>query len=373
MNSGIKQANIGTAIHYAHTHVETERFLLSQLAGQNLLAYGTSLEEFRSRTGLADFYWETTFYQHPYHRRSLAEAMADAEGYVIFMHGWDGSHRIWEEMPVKLAVKNKKLICFNLDVNGFGQSPFIAEMPALEQCSPAGLMRTVDYWLTAIKLWPTPAYGQRPFFLFVGHSMSGAALFYKNVTNWQNEKYGFYALAPALFCNDTQKRAFFKAFGLMGTKLPQSINAIKNAMAPHVIELLGSGASQAVKDEHLRVYNHTSFGTISQVLYAMGAAVTKPNRSDWSRFRVALGHRDRVVNVNNMLDLLEELNFNANQIRVMLGDHYFFSYDPGSPVSHQRNQKILLGQLLEFCTQLAHEPTAKITSMISSTFLRQSA
>jgi hypothetical protein len=144
-------------------------------------------------------------------------------------------------------------------------------------------------------------------------------------------------------------------------------------MAPHVIELLGSGASQAVKDEHLRVYNHTSFGTVSQVLHAMGAAVANPSRSDWSHFRVALGHRDRLVNVNNMLDLLEELNFNANQIRVMLGDHYFFSYDPASPLSHQRNQKILLKELLEFCTQLAQEPRAKITSMVAPPFLRQSA
>jgi len=74
-----------------------------------------------------------------------------------------------------------------------------------------------------------------------------------------------------------------------------------------------------------------------------------------------------------MLDLLEELNFNTNQIRVMLGDHYFFSYGPGSPISHQRNQKILLKDLLEFSNQLAQEPRARVTSLVSPTLLRQSA
>ena len=354
MLSSIKQTKISTAIHYARTHAETESFLLSDLARDTLLAHDVTLESFQQATGLANFYWETTYYQHPYHRRSLQQALAEAEGYLFFMHGWTGSRRIWEKLPIQLAVKNKRLVCFNLDVNGFGNSPFLEETPSAEQCSPAALISAVDHWLRAINLWPAQsAHETQPFYLFIGHSMSGAALFFKDITGWENENYGFYALAPALFCNDSQRRAFFKTMGLVGVNLPPSLNAIKNSLAPHVIEILGNGASPVVKNEHLRIYSQTTFGTIAQVIYALGVSADMPHRTDWSRFRVALGHKDKIVNLANTLDLLEELNFTSDQVKVMLGDHYFFSFGEDSPASHGQNRQCLIDDIQLFCRQLA--------------------
>lgn len=356
MLSSIKQTKISTAIHYAHTHAETESFLLSELVHNKLLAQNVTLESFQQETGLADFYWETAYYQHPYHRRTLSQALAEAEGYVFFLHGWTGSHRIWEKLPIQLAVKNKQLVCFNLDVNGFGDSPFLAETPTPDQCSPSALITAVDHWLRAIHLWPDPSANEtQPFYLFVGHSMSGAAFFYKDITGWEHSNYGFYALAPALFCNDSQRRAFFKTMGLVGVNLPPSLNTIKNSLAPHVIEILGNGANPTVKNEHLRIYSQTSFGTIAQVIYALGVSVDMPHRTDWSHFRVALGHKDKIVNLANILDLLEELDFTSDQVKVMLGDHYFFSFGEDSPASHQQNRQFLIDDILLFCQQLAQK------------------
>jgi hypothetical protein len=70
---------------------------------------------------------------------------------------------------------------------------------------------------------------------------------------------------------------------------------------------------------------------------------------------VALGERDRLVRVENMLDLLAEFGLGADQIRVAAGDHYFFSYGDGSPPAHYENRKAVLEDLLAFCRCLAEE------------------
>jgi pimeloyl-ACP methyl ester carboxylesterase len=357
MAKTIKQAKISTAIHYTHDFVVVECFHLSSLAKQYALANSTSLDGFHEQTGLADLYWQALYYRFPGQKKTLFQALAEADGFLFFMHGWDGSHRIWEDLPLRLTAKHRNIVCFNLDVNGFGLSPFRQETPSAEQCTPAALMSAVEYWLRAVDLWPTPYREQKPFYLFVGHSMSGAATFYKDVSRWQNEAYGFYALAPALFCNDVQRQAFYKTVGL-GIRLP-SFTTVKDALAPHMIDVLGTGASPVVKNEHLRVYNQTPFGTIAQTLYVLGMATEPPDRADWSRFRIALGHRDRVVGLNHMLDLLEELNFPPDQIRISLGDHYFFSYGSGSPPSHKRNRRMILDDLLELCYRLGEEASVK--------------
>jgi pimeloyl-ACP methyl ester carboxylesterase len=371
MAGTISQTKISTAIRYAHENVVTESFQLSNLAGKYSLANAATLEEFQERTGLADLYWQAMYYQFPGQRKNLAEALAEVEGFVFFMHGWDGSHRIWENLPLRLTAKHKRIACFNFDVNGFGLSPFTCETPSADQCNPAALMATLEYWLKAVNLWPAPYRRQKPFYLFVGHSMSGAATFYKDITHWQDESYGFYALAPALFCNDVQRQAFYRALGV-GIRLP-SFTALKDALAPRLIDLLGAGASPAVKNEHLRIYNETSFGTIAQTLYVLGRATPPPQRSDWPRFKIALGHRDRMVGLNNMLDLLEELSFQPDQIRVYFGDHYFFSYGPGSPPSHHKNQETIFADLLAMCRQLAEEAAEKEKRQEHSTIFNRNS
>ncbi len=356
----MKQARIPTAIHYTQQDVVTESFHFSELARQRQLANPEALEKLRQQTGLADLYWKAMYYQFPGQTKTLAQVLAEVEGYVFFLHGWDGSNRIWENLPVRLTARHKKIVAFNLDVNGFGQSPFLNDTPSAEQCCPAALMAAVEHWLAAINLWPATRREQKPFYLFVGHSMGGAALFYKEETGWRNEIYSYYALAPALLCNDTQRQNFYKTLGT-GIRLP-SFTAVKNALAPHIIDVLGAGASPEVKQEHLRVYHQTSFGTLAQTFYALGATADKPQRQDWSHFKVVLGHRDRLVGLDNMLDLLDELRFKPGQIKVALGSHYFFSHGADSPPSHKENREMVLEDLLALCRELGE--TARGTAPV---------
>jgi len=347
MSRIIDQTRISAAIYYSLENITIEPFYLSRQVEQNLL------EEFQVQTGLADLHWETIYFQFPDRERTISQTLAEADGYVFFMHGWCGSHRIWESLPFQLATKHKHVVCFNLDVNGFGESPFLNDTPYEKQCSPAALMTAVEHWLRITNLYPAPNRKRRPFYLFVGHSMGGAATFYKDVTGWEDEVYGFYALAPALLCKDTQQQAAFKTVGL-GIRLP-SFTAVKNALALHIIDIFGGGASDDVKNEHLRIYNQTPFGTLAQTLYVLGTIHSPPKRTDWSRYKVALGRKDRAIRVHQMLNLLKELNFPPDQIRVMSGDHYFFSYGPESPPSHKPNRQVILDDLLSFCRQLGEE------------------
>ena len=345
----IKQARISTALYYSLENIAIEPFYLSGQVKWELL------KEFQEQTGLADLHWEAIHFHFPRQERTISQALAEADGYVFFMHGWSGSHRIWEKLPLQLTAKHKQIVCFNLDVNGFGESPFLRDTPHERQCSPAALMAAVEYWLTAINLWPIRNRKRKPFYLFVGHSMGGAATFFKDVTGWEDEAYGFYALAPALLCNDAQRQVFFKTLGL-SIGFP-SFTTVKDALAPHIIDVLGTGASSDVKNEHLRTYNQTPFGTLAQTLYVLGTTGGPPKRTDWSRYKVALGDKDRVVGTDQMLNLLKELDFPPDQIRVTHGDHYFFSYDSESPPDHKTNRQVILDDLLSFCRQLSKETT----------------
>lgn len=349
-----KQANIRTAVHYTQENVITERCYLSHMARSHGLAGSITLDRFRRQTGLADLYWHALYFKVPGRDDDFRAYLADVDGFVFFMHGWTGSHRIWENLPVKLTGKHKNILVFNLDVNGFGQSPFLNSTPSAEQCSPPALMKSIELWLEAIGLWP-PLVNRtrRPFYLFVGHSMSGAALFFKDTTGWANQPYALYALAPALFHNDAQRKAFFKTMGV-SIGLP-SFNTVKDALASRVIDLFGPGASPQVKNEHLRIYNQTPFGTLAQTLYLLGVTTDPPRRRDWHRFRVALGHKDRIVGMDNVLELLQGFNFKPSQIRLMQGDHYFFSYGEDSPPQHQANQKTIFNDLLRLCYELTRE------------------
>ncbi|HEX9922316.1 MAG TPA: alpha/beta hydrolase, partial [Anaerolineae bacterium] len=269
---------------------------------QRLLADPAALEKLQQKTGLADLYWQALYYKSDDPDSTLAGAINEVDGYVFFLHGWSGSHRIWENLPIELTARSRRIVCFNLDVNGFGLSPFLKDPPDADRCSPKALMAAVEHWLAAIHLWPSVRPGPKPFYLFVGHSMSGAALFYKEETGWRNEAYGLYALAPALLHNDVQRQHFYKTLGL-GIRLP-SFSMVKNALAPRVIDILGTGASAEVKSDHLRVFSKTPFGTIARTAYAMGSLATRPRRFDWDRFRVALGDADRLVGLNTMRELL---------------------------------------------------------------------
>lgn len=345
-----------TEAHAAQPNIIKETFQLSALAAANRLADPQALAKFRQHTGLADFYWQVLYDRSKGEHETLSQALNQAEGYVVFLHGWDGSHRIWEDLPLRLLLAQRKIVCLIPDVNGFGNSPFIAETPEDRLCCPTGMMAAIEQWLAIIGLWPAVGRTSRPYYLFVGHSMGGAAIFYKEEAGWRDEIYSMYALSPALLCNDALYQRFYKGLGL-GISIP-TFSFLKRKLAPRVIEFLGSGASNAVKDEHIRVFESTSFGTLAQTIYAMGALAVKPERTDWPRFQVALGNRDRLVNLNSMLDLLEILDIRAHQIRLALGDHYFFSHDYQSPHSHKHNREAVFQDLLLCCQRLQQEAQA---------------
>lgn len=304
--------------------------------------------QFKEATELADFAWRVV-----YNRRSWGgplarrEILRRAQGFVVFIHGWDGSGEIWENLPAMVCQRNPRLVAFVLDVNGFGGSPFIeAEMPRVAQCNPEGCMRAVEKWIETMRLRGRA--GMKRVFTFVGHSMGGAALFYMDDRKWPENGYARCAVAPALLCNDTLRQGFYIGLGLgIGVGLQYALLAkLKEKLAPWLIKELIGGASEAVKAEHLRIFEKTSKGTLAQTFYALGQA-GKPPQRQWKNFRVILGHKDRLVGVAPMLNLLEDLGFRSENIRVVLGDHYLFSAGLKTRRSHGENRDILLDEILQ--------------------------
>lgn len=305
--------------------------------------------QFKKATGLADFAWRVV-----YNRRSWGgpiagkEILGRAQGFVVFIHGWDGSGEIWERLPAMVCRKNHRLVAFVLDVNGFGGSPFIeAEMPKVAQCHPEACMRAVEKWIETMRLKGRE--GTKRTFTFVGHSMGGAALFYMNDKDWAEDRQARCAVAPALLCNDALRQGFYVSLGVsIGAGLQYSLlDRLKERLAPWLIKEMISGASEAVKAEHLRIFGKTSKGTLAQTFFALGQAEEPHRRRRWKNFRVILGHKDRLVGVAPMLNLLEDLGFRNENIRVVLGDHYLFSPALKTRRGHGENRDILVEEILQ--------------------------
>jgi pimeloyl-ACP methyl ester carboxylesterase len=325
-------------------NVYTKPFLLSKIA-----SYLPNFAKFQQETGLADFYGEITYHQD-LPDKNLAQILQETTGFVIFMHGWDGTHRTWEDLPMRLVQQNPQLVCLNLDVNGFGQSSFSKDPPSVKHCNLPAAMGAVEKWLNLLGLWPTPYRQRKPFYLFVGHSMGGGMTFYKNEPDWRNDVYGCYAMSPGIFCNDPKRRLVYKLVGY-GTLIPFG-TLIKNFLARRVIWFAMREASKKDQQEHEQVFYATSFGTLANTIIAIGGS-PRPLRQDWSSFKLALGNRDVLVSTRQTLSFVEELGFLPNQIRVTMGDHYFFSYDDTSPITHLYNRQVVLDDLDAFCQQLS--------------------
>ncbi|MBN1220583.1 MAG: alpha/beta hydrolase [Anaerolineae bacterium] len=306
------------------------------------------LPQFQRLTGLADFAWRVYYHRRPAGRvQPVTHLFTRAQGYVIFMHGWGGSHAVWEDIPAIVCQANPHLVCLAPDVNGFGGSPFIeAKSPLLELCGPRGNMQAVELWLDLLKLHRTGH--QRQAFTFVGHSMSGASLFHKTQRGWSETRYSLLALAPAMLHKDTIKKALYKTLGVgIGAGVQYGfLDTFKGRLAVSVTELLASNASQAVKDEHVRIFQQTDKGTVAQVFYALGLAEEIPPPRDWGNVFVMLGHKDRLVALGPTLDLLENMGLHSWNLDVMLGDHYFFSVSQQSRRLHSFNRDELLRHIL---------------------------
>ncbi|MDM8526780.1 alpha/beta hydrolase [Anaerolineales bacterium HSG24] len=355
-NSGVLEwSTTPTNRNRTSPDVTTETFHLSKLAQQRLLD-NTTFGRFQVQTGLADFYWEASYYHPPHRKTSLLDALVKTDGFVIFLHGWNGNHRIWEDLPTRLIQAYPNLVCLNLDIHGFGQSPFIKEKPPIHQATLQAAMTAVESWLELINLRPTPYRATKPFYMFVGHSMGGGIIFYKDQPQWQNETYGCYMMSPSMLYHEIIRRLLFQLVGW--SILIPYVTPIKNMVAQLVIWFAMNEASRRVKWEHGQYED--PFDTLSATLLGVSQS-PKPSRTDWSQFRLVLGNRDMLVNPKLMLNFVEKLGFTPDQIRMVIGDHYFLSYDETSPISHKYNREIVLADLVAFCQQLSKKAAINLT------------
>ncbi|RLC70121.1 MAG: hypothetical protein DRI81_19535 [Chloroflexi bacterium] len=304
---------------------------------------------FRAQTGLADFAWRVFWSKKTFKRKRYADAMRRARGFVVFMHGWDGSHAIWEQIPALVCAANPRLVALAPDLNGFGGSPFANDLPTVKSCDPAANMAAVEQWIELLNLRSSRRATCRwRNIILVGHSMSGAALFYLNESRYRPHEVARLAVAPALLIKDTLRKNFYKALGvsIWAGSTSDMLGWLKTRLAPSIVEMLIGAASQIAKDEHARVFNSTPKGVLAQTFFAMGAIPRQVKPRIWRHFQVVLGHKDRLVGVKPMLDLLEELGFTSDQVRVLLGDHYLFSVSNQSRRLHLRNREIVIDKIL---------------------------
>ncbi|GAB4519565.1 MAG: hypothetical protein OHK0046_28640 [Anaerolineae bacterium] len=314
-----------------------------------------SLEEgqaFLDECHLQDFAWKIHWpedFETP--DEYLLDRVSNVQGYVVFVHGWTGNNTIWEELPGMIVQSNRRLVAISIDHNGFGFSKFTDDTPDLNLCNPPAAMNALQKWIDLIKLRRQPGDTQAKIINFVGHSMGGATLFYLNPMYWQYGEVTCYALAPALLLEDELHRAFFTALGL-GINVVQRIRAfefVERFVKPTVVRTLCAGASDYVKETHTFQYGVTPRGVTGSTFIAMGQLDNTEIARNWDLFRVMLGHRDRLVGLTGMMDLLVQLEFPAGHIRVVPGTHYMFSIGTESSLNsyqHAQNRELVVQDIL---------------------------
>ncbi len=299
--------------------------------------------------GLVDLVWQLIWADNDATSdEELAARIDEAQGFVVFMHGWTGNRAIWESLPGMVVTSNRQLIALSVDHNGFGDSPFVST-PTLEACNPPATMRVIESLIDLLDIRRPPGAAHLKVINFVGHSMGGAALFYLNPINWRVGEETRLALAPALLLEDEVKRIFYTALGI-GIGLVNRFHAfapIERAIKPQVLDALTVGASRFVRQIHSEQYNHTSRGTTAATFMAMGLLNNREIPRLWHTFRVTLGHRDPLVGLLPMMDMLSRLEFPASNMRVVAGSHYFFSVGPDSVFQHAQNRDLVVQDILD--------------------------
>lgn len=318
------------------------RGLIDAEEGQALLIEG----------GLQEFVWELTWpedFETP--DDYLEDRIGNVQGYAIFVHGWTGNHTIWEDLPGMTVTSNRRLVAIAVDHNGFGQSLFTTTTPNLESCNPPAAMRTLQRWIDLLRIRRQPGEVNRKVINLIGHSMGGAMLFYLNPIFWNYGEVTCYALAPALLLEAEINRAFFTALGI-GIGILQKapvLEFVERFVKPGMVSAIAQGASDEVKHIHSRQYEETPRGITGATFMAMGRLSDYEIARNWGLFRVMLGHRDRLVGLVNMMDLLCKLEFPAANIRVVPGSHYMFSVgseDHVNAFQHAQNRELVVQDIL---------------------------
>ena len=303
-------------------------------------------------SGLTDFAWTITWPEdYETFDEDMVSRVDNVQGYVIFVHGWTGNRTIWEEMPGMVVHENRRLVAISVDHNGFGESLFGDVTPALDQCNPPASMRALERWVEVMKLRRQPGSANRKVINFVGHSMGGATLFYMNPLLWNDGEVTRCAVAPALLLEDDMHRAFYTTLGL-GIGILQRIGLFKvfeRLLKPTMIKTLCMGASDFVKETHSTQYNKTPRGITGATFMAMGQLKNWEIPRNWEFFRVILGHRDRLVGLTSMMDLLSKMEFPVGNTHVVAGSHYLFSVGTESPHNayvHTQNRDLVVQDIL---------------------------
>jgi pimeloyl-ACP methyl ester carboxylesterase len=327
---------------------QTAHYCLRHLAEQGYLER-SAVNRMLLDSDLYDFHWHQVWADdHLTTDAELPVRIGDVDGYVVFLHGWTGSSEIWEDLPGMVAAQNPRLISLVVDHNGFGGTCFARPVPDFAHCSPIAAMRAVERWVELLGLRrqrgdPTPKT-----VTFVGHSMGGAALFFAEEANWRLGELTRLAIAPALLLHDEVHRAFYTTLGL-GIALVgrlQFLETIEGIVSPRILDVLTAGASDAVIDEHRRIYETTPRSVTARTFAAMGTIKQHPESMAWEHMRVTLAHRDVLVGLIPMLDLLEELNVPVAQVRVVMGTHYLFSLGDEMRKVHEQNRKLVIEDIL---------------------------
>jgi pimeloyl-ACP methyl ester carboxylesterase len=279
----------------------------------------------------------------------LEMRLSDLEGFAIFLHGWTGNHLIWESIPGLVVANQRRLAAITVDHNGFGETRFVRDTPTLEECCPPSAMKTIENLIDVLRLRRQPGERAPKVINFVGHSMGGAALFYLNPLHWRVGEETRLALTPALLLDDEIKRIFFTALGI-GISLVNMIRVfevVERVIKPQIIEAVCAGASQFVRRAHTLQYQQTPRGTTAATFTAMGLLADREIARRWDHFKITLGHRDTLVGLVPMLDLLSNLEFPSAHIRVVAGSHYLFSVGPENVYQHAQNRELVVQDILD--------------------------
>ncbi|MDL1885170.1 alpha/beta hydrolase [Anaerolineae bacterium CFX8] len=329
-------------------NTQVAHYRISDLVNRGFLSANEG-RGFLLERGLVDFAWQVIWpedFDTP--DDMLERRLADVEGYAIFIHGWTGNHTIWEDLPGMVVKTNRRLVAFSVDHNGFGETRFVDTTPALDTCCPPSAMFTIEKWVNLLKIRRQPGDPMPKVINFVGHSMGGAALFYLNPIFWRMGEETRYAIAPALLLNDAIHRAFYTAMGL-GIGLVNRIKLfepIEQLIKPNMIDTLCGGSDDYVKQAHARQYSETPRGVIAATFQAMGMLNNWEIARKWDLFRVLLGHKDALVGLLPMMDLLSSLEVPSANIRVVAGSHYMFSVGRETAFQHAQNRELAIDDIL---------------------------
>jgi hypothetical protein len=157
------------------------------------------------------------------------------------------------------------------------------------------------------------------------------------------------ALAPALLLDDEVKKIFYTTLGI-GINLVNRIHVfeiIERAIKPQVLDALTAGSSSYVRQLHADHYQKTARWTTASTFMAMGLLHNREIPRNWKSFRVVLGHRDPLVGLIPMMDMLSSIQFPAANMRVVAGTHYFFSIGPEAVYQHAENRELVVQDILE--------------------------